>query len=189
MKKQLLEMIINRSLEFGDFVLSSGIKSDYYIDGKRTTFDPKGAYLVGKIIFEKIKNIVPMVDSIGGLTMGADPIASAVGLVSFLEGQPIKPFSVRKEPKRHGRRRWIEGSFDKGDNAIVVEDVITTGDSTIKAIRAIEEEGGNIIKVICIVDRCQGGRENIQSLGYEVDPIFRIDEIIEKAKPKKASHE
>lgn len=182
LRERLLEIMVTKSLEFGDFTLTTGLKSNYYIDGKRTTFDPEGAYLVGKLIFELIKDV--KVDSIGGMTLGADPIAYAVGLVSFLEGRPIRIFSVRKEPKAHGKRRWIEGNFEPGDRVVVVEDVVTTGGSTLRAIEGVEKEGGTVVKVVCLVNRDQGGRENLQARGYELEAIFHIEEVLQRAKER-----
>ncbi len=181
-KERLLEILRQRSVAYGDFTLASGLKSKYYIDGKMTTFDAEGAYLVGRVLFDMIKEMPDSIDSVGGPTMGADPIVTAIGIASCEKNDPMRCFAVRKKTKEHGRQKLIEGNFIEGDNVVIVEDVITTGGSIFQAIEAVEEAGGKITAVIVIVNRQQGGRENLDEKGYELHSVFTIDEILEKDK-------
>ena len=163
MLERLKEMILEKSFKYSDnpiFPLASGRFSNYYIDCKPTTLDPEGKFLIGNLIFERIGDI--KIDAIGGLSKGADPIADAVSLISFLKKKPIKAFFVRKEKKDHGTRNKIEGDVHKGDRVIILDDVITTGASTIEAIGSVREEGLEVVKVIVLVDRQEGGEENIR---------------------------
>jgi len=160
------------ALLHGEFTLASGRKSDHYFEGKRLTLYPEGAYLIGKEIFERLSNID--VDSIGGLVLGAFPIITAVALVSHEEGKPIPSFIVREQPKEHGTRKKIEGHFIKGSKVAIVDDVITTGGSVLKAIKAVEEEGCEVVKVIVIVDRHEGGSELLRREGYDFEAIINL---------------
>lgn len=177
-REQLIQLIKERSYKYSEnppFRLSSGGYSNFYFDLKKTTLSPSGQYLIGKIIFERIKELSLKIDAIGGLTMGADPIACAVARYSFDQREPIEAFTIRKEPKGHGTMHQIEGHIKKGDRVIIIDDVITTGSSTIKAIKAAEEFGLNIQAVIVLLDRCeQKGRQNIESLGYKVYSILNL---------------
>lgn len=174
----LRALVYERSFEFGDFTLTSGKKSNYYFDGKQVTLSPEGAYLLGKIIIHKIKGLG--VDAVGGITIGADPIAGALAVVAFFEGMhELKLFIVRKTPKKHGKCKLIEGPpLKKGDRVVVVDDVITTGGSVVEAIKAVRDLGCEVVKVIALVDRQEGGTENIKSLGIEVDPVFSISDFL-----------
>jgi orotate phosphoribosyltransferase len=177
-RAELLDLIRNTSLKFGDFTLTSGKKSKYYIDARLTTLDPKGAYLIGTLINDLVKEKGIKADAVGGLSLGADPISTAVSLVSYLKKTPLRALMVRKEAKAHGMKKRVEGVFNHGDAVIVVEDVISTGGSTLTAIEAIEEEGGRVAAVIGIVDRLMGGREAIEATGHPVDVIFTIRDIL-----------
>ncbi|MFZ3375079.1 MAG: orotate phosphoribosyltransferase [Chthoniobacterales bacterium] len=183
-KEQLLEILREKSVCRGTFTLASGAQSDFYIDAKQTTHDPAGAILVGRVGWELVKRIAReskvRVDSIGGLTMGADPIAHSIGILAHLENSSseLQTFVVRKEPKAHGRHKLIEGNFSEGDSVVVVDDVITTGGSTLQAIKAIEEAGGRVAFVVVLVDRQEGGRENIEKRGHKVVPIFTRADLI-----------
>lgn len=172
-------LIKERSLRVAEepiFKLSSGKLSRFYVDLKQVTFDPEGAYLVGRLMYELLKDFSP--DGAGGLTLGADPIAYAVSFVSYLEGKPIKPFVVRKEPKAHGMGRQVEGLLKPGDRVAVLEDVITTGSSSLKAVQACRREGYHVIGVFAIVDRQEGGSENLKAEGVEVYSLFKIEELL-----------
>jgi orotate phosphoribosyltransferase len=177
-KAELLEMLIRKSVFRGTFTLASGATSDLYIDCRQTTLDPRGALLIGKIGWELVKQTAAQrrlrVDAVGGLTMGADPVALSIGIAAQLEDatSSIGTFTVRKSPKTHGRSKLIEGIFSRGDIVVVIDDVITTGGSTIQAIDAIEAEGGKVAFVLVLVDRQEGGRENIERRGYEVTSMF-----------------
>ncbi len=176
LKRRLLELIKERSLKRGDFILSSGKKSNYYIDGKYITLDPEGAYLVGRIFLNTYMDVD--IDAVGGLTLGADPIVGSIVALSFNLSKPLRGFIVRKEEKPHGSRRFIEGPLYEGDRVVIVEDVITTGASSLKAISAAEGEGAIVKGVFCIVDREEGGRSFLEEKGYRVNAIFKRDDIL-----------
>lgn len=175
----LLGLIYSNSFQYSEepvFLLASGQKSSYYFNCKATSFDPLGQHLIGNLFFERIKNL--QIDAIGGLTMGADPIAIATSLTSYQKEKPIKAFSIRKEPKKHGLQLWIEGNLKAKDNAIIVEDVITTGGSAIKAIERVKEIDVNVVSVVALIDREEGGREAIEQLGVPVESIFTKSDIM-----------
>ena len=190
-RSELLSILSAQSILYGEFTLVSGKKSDFYCDSKQTTLDPRGAMLIGEIGWEMIEEVMEKtgveIDSIGGLTMGADPIALAVGMASSAANPgvpaPLKVFCVRKSPKAHGRNRLIEGRFEEGHKVVVVDDVITTGGSTLQAIDAIEAEGGKVVFALVLVDRQEGGREAIEARGIPVHSIFTRQEIDAVAKP------
>ncbi len=179
-RKRLIELIKRRSYHYSEnppFKLSSGGFSNFYFNLKKTTYSPEGQYLIGKILFEKIKVLSLKIDAIGGLTLGADPIALAVARYSYDCNEPIEAFTIRKETKGHGTMLQIEGNIQKGDRVIIIDDVITTGASTIKAINAAREFGFDIQSVIVLVDRCeQNGRQNIETLGYKVHSILTVND-------------
>ena len=191
-KEQLLEILKEKSVCHGSFRLASGVQSDLYIDAKQTTQDPRGAILVGRVGWEVVKQLARdlrrRIDSIGGLTMGADPIASSIGIFAHLEdsSSELQTFVVRKVPKTHGRHKLIEGNFSAGDSVVIVDDVITTGGSTLQAIEAVKEAGGEIAFVIVLVDRQEGGRENIEKHGYRVVPIFTREDLIGAHAPRRS---
>jgi orotate phosphoribosyltransferase len=160
------------ALLHGEFTLSSGKKSDHYFEGKRLTLHPEGAYLIGKEMFDRL--VDTDVDAVGGLVMGAFPIITALAVVSHQEGKPIPTFIVRDQPKEHGTQRKIEGHFEKGSKVAVVDDVITTGGSVLKAIKAVEEEGCTVEKVIVIVDRNEGGSDWLREKGYNFEAIINL---------------
>ena len=190
-RSELLAIICSQSILYGEFTLVSGQKSDFYCDSKQTTLDPRGAMLLGQVGWEMIEEQMEKhgwkIDSIGGLTMGADPIALAVGMASSAANPdgpaPLQVFCVRKTAKAHGRNRLIEGRFEKGHQVVVVDDVITTGGSTLQAIDAIESEGGKVIMALVLVDRQEGGRAAIEARGIPVFSIFTRQEIDAAAKP------
>lgn len=171
---KLLNLLKEKGYRKGRVILTSGKESDFYIDCRPVTLHPEGGYLVGKLFFELLRASPPKVQGVGGLTMGADPIVTAISLVSYLEGDPIPAFIIRKEPKKHGRSLWIEGidNLPEGTPVAIVEDVVTTGGSTIKAIERATEEGLKVVKVLAIVDRREGGRENIKEKGYDLESLF-----------------
>lgn len=177
-RAELLGILLARSVRHGTFELSSGATSGLYVDAKQTTSDPRAALLVGSIGWQLVKEKGVMlgthVDSIGGLTMGADWMALSIGIAAQIENplNEIKAFSVRKSAKRHGLHKLIEGNFASGESVVVVEDVITTGGSTLQAIEAIESSGGRVAFVLVLVDRQEGGREAIEERGHAVVSIF-----------------
>jgi len=157
------------------FKLVSGRESPYYVDCRPTTFSARGLALIGEIFFEMIRDL--QVDAIGGLTMGADPIAHAVALTSFLQGRPINSFSVRKQAKEHGTGGRVVGDVKAGDRVVIVEDVTTTGTSTLKAIAAAREFGLEVVKVLILVDREEGGKEAVAQAVPQVAAVFTISDL------------
>ncbi|MBI5562989.1 MAG: orotate phosphoribosyltransferase [Deltaproteobacteria bacterium] len=190
-KTHLLEILYVRSFQHdpeGKFQLSSGKTSDVYIDAKKTMMSSEGMELVGFTFFQELK--MAPVDGIGGLTLGADPIAYATALVSTQQGKGLDAFVVRKEAKRHGTMRWIEGNLRPGADVAIVDDVTTTGASTITAIERAREEGLNVRRVIALVDREEGARENIMAkTGLKLDAIFTKTDLLELHKKTKEAEE
>lgn len=178
MKKRLADIILEKSFRFSEepFTLSSGLKSNYYFDCKKTSLDPEGMNLIGNIVFDTLKDSA--IDAVGGLSLGADPIANSIALVSFQQGRPINPFIVRKDAKGHGTKSRIEGNVKAGDRVAILDDVVTTGASTITAIEAAREAGLVIDRVIVLVDREEGGTDNILKYVARIEPIIRRSEIM-----------
>lgn len=168
----LHELLRARSIRQGDFVLSSGRRSTYYIDARLTTMSAQGLVLIGRIGLEAIRKAGWTPSAVGGLTMGADPVAYAIAAASQASGGPIiDAFSVRKEAKAHGTGRQIEGNFAVGSRVVIAEDVITTGGSALQAIAAAQSAGGAVLGVLAVVDREEGGREVIERAGFIVVSI------------------
>lgn len=162
-REQLLRMLADKSFRLGDFKLSSGGTSDYYIDCRLTTLDATGALLTGQSVLEEIRSRGWQVDAIGGLTMGADPIVVATSVISAQQGQPVHGFLVRKAEKTHGTGQRFEGFREKPARVVIVDDVCTTGASTMQAIEAAREFGFEIVGVLCLVEREEaGGRPNVE---------------------------
>ena len=184
LRAELLALLRAKSVFYGDFTLSSGRKSNYYIDCRLTTLDGRGAWLIGQLMRalvrreERSRNL--RIDAVGGLTLGADPVALATGMVSCQAGdaEPLRVFCVRKAPKGHGQTRLIEGNFKPGDTVAVVDDVVTSGDSTIAALNAVVKEGGRVAFAAVLVDRQEGGREKIEALGCPLLSLFQRDELL-----------
>ncbi|HET6514989.1 MAG TPA: orotate phosphoribosyltransferase [Thermodesulfovibrionales bacterium] len=179
-RERLIDYIKKHSLQKADtptFRLSSGKMSSFYFNLKKTTYSPEGQCLVGSLVFDKIKELGLSPKAIGGLTMGADPIATATAYTSYLRQEPIEALVIRKEPKGHGTMSQIEGNVGPDDEVIIIDDVVTTGGSTIKAIEAARKAGLNIMAVIILLDRCESeGRQNIEKLGYPVHSILTIND-------------
>jgi len=184
-REQLLALLREKSVSYGDFLLSSGARSKYYIDCRLTTLDSRGAWLVGQVMHELIrrkeKEIGTKISGVGGLTMGADPVALATSMFSYFTNDkpPLQTFSVRKAAKAHGQTKLIEGNFKAGDPVVVIDDVITRGDSTLAAIDALLKEQAKIAFVAVLVDRQEGGRQKIEQLGYQVVSAYERDEIVD----------
>ncbi len=179
MRERLIQMIYERAFKYSEdpiFRLVSGRMSNYYFNCKTVTLQPEGMYLIGNIIFEMLKDFD--VNGIGGLTLGADPIACAVAYASYLKGKPIEAFVIRKSAKSHGTMQWIEGNVKTGDSIVIVDDVITTGKSTIEAIMRAKEAGLNIVKVIALVDRQEGGYENIVEALKDIKADYKLIESV-----------
>lgn len=192
-KERLLAILKKKSVFHGDFVLASGQRSNYYVDCRLTTLDPEGATLVGHVLFSMLEDHISKtgarVDAVGGLTMGADPISLAIGMRSFQvrPNAPLKCFVVRKEPKGHGQGKEIEGNFAPGDSVVVIDDVVTKGDSTLKAVDAVEREGGKVAFVVVLVDRQQGGRDKIEQRGYKVISAFTKEDLLATTSERRAA--
>lgn len=167
-REDLIELLRRRSVRTGDFVLSSGKRSSYYIDARLTTMSAEGLNLIGNAGLEAIRAAGWKPAAVGGLTMGADPVAYAIAAASVAAPPLIEGFSVRKEAKGHGTRRRIEGNFSSGMPVVITEDVITTGASAIQAIEVIRAEGGDVLGVLAVVDREEGGRLAIEERGISV---------------------
>ncbi len=179
---RLVALLAERSAKRGDFVLASGRRSTLYIDCRLTTMSPEGQLLIGRAGLAAVRASGWAVDAVGGLTLGADPISYAIAHASALaqergDGELVRAFTVRKEAKQHGTGRLIEGPFVSGDRVVVVEDVITTGGSALKAVEAIRAAGGEVLGVLALVDREEGGREAIEAVGLEVIAMVRAAEL------------
>ncbi len=183
-KARLLELLVKKSVRRGEFTLASGAKSDLYVNCKLTALDPAGALLIGAVGWQLVKQQAAgmdvSLDSIGGLTMGADPISLSIAMASELDtpGQSLQTFTVRKAAKEYGMKKLIEGNFAAGDQVVVVDDVVTTGGSTLQAIAAVEAEGGKVAFVLALVDRREGGRENIEAKGHKVVSFFTRGDVL-----------
>ena len=177
-RERLRDILRARSLRTGEFTLSSGKKSSYYLDCRLTTMHPEGALLIARLILRKIRESNIKADAIGGLTLGADPIVAAVAVVSAIEGTPLNAFIVRKEPKAHGMQRFIEG-FDApaGARVVIVDDVCTTGDSILRAAERSEHAGYEVLATFCVVDREEGGSEAIRKK-YPLHALFTARELL-----------
>lgn len=177
LRQHLLDLLCQAYQE-GDFVLSSGQRSPYYINGKQVTLHPQGALAIGRIFLSQLPSEV---SAVAGLTLGADPIVSAVSIVSAYENQPIPALIIRKESKGHGTKAYIEGpSLPAGASVVVLEDVVTTGHSAMLAVERLQQAGYSVNQVIALVDRQQGGTELYHSAGLKFQSVFSIQEIQER---------
>ena len=179
MKQELIDLICLKSFRYSEepvFKLVSGRMSNYYVNCKPVTLSPRGMFLAGHLVFDEIKDLD--VAGVGGLTFGADPIAVATAFASELKGKPVNAFSIRKTMKDHGIIRWIEGDLAKGDRVVIIDDVATTGGSTIKAVERARSEGMDVVKAVILVDRQEGGVENIRKHVDDVASIITRDELM-----------
>lgn len=180
--KTLKELIIEKSFKKTDtpsIPLSSGKMSCFYFNMKKVTYYPAGVMLIGEAIYNKIMELGLAPVAVGGETMGADPVAVATSFTSQLKGNPIEAFSIRKEPKKHGMKLQLEGSVHDGDPVIILDDVVTTGASTIRAINVAKDHGLNVLAAIVLVDRCEeNGMQNIAATGVPAYSIFTVDDFI-----------
>ena len=177
-REQLGNLLRAKSVVRGDFTLSSGKKSNYYLDCKLTTLDPQGALLTGYCVLELVNEMGVKPDAIGGLSMGADPLVTAAGVVSAIEKRPLPGFLVRKKAKEHGRQKQLEGMENpRGKKVVIVDEVCTTGGSTAEAIEAAEREGCEVVAVISLVDREEGGSEMLRAK-YKYRSIFTARELL-----------
>ena len=183
MKEELIEMLCRKSFKYSDepvYKLVSGQMSRFYVNCKPTTLDARGMYLVGQLIFDRIKDY--RVSGIGGLTFGADPLAVATAFTSEINHQPIHAFSIRKSKKDHGIVKWVEGDVQAGERVAIVDDVATTGGSTIKAIERARSEGLEVVTAVILVDRQEGGVDHIAKHVETVSSIVTRDELVERYK-------
>ena len=173
--KSFLELVRERALLRGDFTLASGARASYFFDLKMVTLSPEGAHLAGRLVYGLLKD--SGIEAVGGLSLGADPIVTAMAIVSQLEGRPIPAFIVRGGDKDHGTQKSIEGNVPSpGSRVAIVEDVITRGGSTLRAIEAAEAAGCRVARVIALVDRHQGGSDELERRGYDFSAILHADE-------------
>ena len=175
---RLLSILAERSARRGQFILASGRESTLSIDARLTTMSPDGLALIGPLALAALRQSGWQVDAIGGLTLGADPISYAIAYASASSDAPLRAFTVRKEAKAHGTGRLIEGPFREGDRVVVVEDVITTGGSALRAVEAIRAGGGSVSGVLALVDREEGGRAALEDVGLSVIVLARASEIV-----------
>jgi orotate phosphoribosyltransferase len=172
--ESLRRLLLERSVKRGSFVLASGRSSSYYIDCRPATMSAEGIVLIGRMGLQAIRRAGWRPIGVGGLTMGADPVSYAIAAASFTSDSPVDAFSVRKEPKGHGTTRLIEGNFKSGDPVVIVEDVITSGNSAQQAAEAVERAGGNVIGILAVVDREEGGKATLQAAGRTVIALTTV---------------
>lgn len=169
----LIALIRHKALKFGSFTLASGKKATYYLDGKQVTLDPNGARLIGEGLLDLLESDA-MPAAIGGMSIGADPITGAVVTMSAVRGTPLRGFMVRKEPKGHGTNRYLEGPVEPGEEVAIVEDVVTTGGSSLAAIERAEAFGLKVSVVLAVIDRMEGGAEEFARRGYRFRSLLDI---------------
>lgn len=181
-KQRLAQILVERSYREGDFTLASGRKSDYYFDCRVTALHPEGSWLIGVLFNDLLKDLP--IKGVGGLTLGADPLISAVSVISHEKGRPLAGLIVRKEAKGHGTGQYVEGmgNFQPGDKVAMLEDVVTTGGSLLKACERVKAAGLEIVAVACVLDRGEGGREAIEAAGYSLRSLFTRPELVAAGK-------
>lgn len=180
MRYRLKELLLKKSYRRGKIKLTSGKESDFYIDGKQTTLDAEGAYLCGSLLYDLISSSSMGIEGVGGMTLGADPLVTAVSIVSYLEGRPLPAFIVRKEPKSHGTENYIEGkaNLPAGARVALLEDVVTTGGTLLQVIERVQSQGFEVGLVATVVDRQEGGAEALAAKGYKLLAVFTREELL-----------
>lgn len=177
-RERLLELLRTRALRVGKITLSSGKVSDYYVDAREVVLHPQGAYLTGRLLLDMID---PEAAAVAGMTLGADPIVTAVSIVGHLEGRDLSALIIRKDAKGHGTGKFVEGpTLPRGSKVAVVDDVVTTGSSLIKSIERLKNEGYQPVQVLAILDREEGGKERLAEIGYALKSIFTRSDLIEE---------
>ena len=184
LRTKLARLLYSKSYREGNFTLTSGKKSDYYFDCKQTALHPEGGYLIGKLFLEIMLEQKMDVQGVGGMTLGADPLVSAVTVLSHLEKTPLPGFIIRKQAKGHGTNSFLEGmaNFEPGFKVCLLEDVVTTGGTLLTACQRVRSAGLEIKGILCVLDREEGGRENISRAGYDLISIFTRKELVHAAK-------
>ncbi len=175
LRRQLLDEIRQNAIYFGQFTLTSGLTSHFYIDCRKVTLSARGAFLTASTMLDLLDGID--VQAVGGMTVAADPVAAAMAVESWHRGRPLNAFIVRKEAKGHGLQRQVEGPLGAGDRVAIVDDTLTTGGSILQAIEAVEAAGAEVAAVAVILDRLQGGAERIRERGYPVYSVLTFDDI------------
>ena len=177
LKTKLIGILSRQSVSRGDFTLSSGGKSHYYIDARRTTMSAEGLSVVGSLGLGAIRTLGWKAQAVGGMTLAADPVAYAIAMASHLAPPSLDAFTVRKEPKTHGTSRQIEGCFERGMSVVIVEDTITTGGTARRAAEVVQTAGGTVAGVLVVVDREEGGAEALRTAGYAVHALLSIKDL------------
>lgn len=176
-KEKLKQILLEKSVITGrEFKLASGKTSDFYVDARVTTLHPEGAYLCGKIFLEMLANFD--VDAVGGYSIGADPIVASIAVQSHQQGKPLPAFIIRKEEKKHGTGKVIEGNFPEGGNVAIFDDVVTSGGSILRGADRVKEQGGSVAVVMAVIDREDGGKEKIEAAGFKFLSIFTKKDLI-----------
>ena len=176
-RRELLALIEQRALKRGTFTLASGRTASFYLDAKQVVLDARGAMLVGRAILERLQGLGELPDAIGGMSIGADPITGAAVTMAGVAGLPLKGFMVRKEPKGHGMQRYVEGPVEPGQRVVIVEDVTTTGGSSLLAIDRAEEFGLRVERVVTVIDRLAGAAEAFAARGIPLEPLVTIRDL------------
>ncbi len=179
LKERLLTILVKQSFKEGKFILASGKESNFYLDGKMTTLDAEGGAIISILFLRMLKENV---SAVGGISVGADPLSSGVSQIGYLLGKKLTAFYVRKEPKKHGTSKWIEGPLKSDETVSILEDVVTTGGSSQKAVERVMEFGCKVGQILAVVDRNEGGRETFKKLGIDYNFLFDINEVIERYK-------
>ena len=180
-KNRLLKLLVEKSFNYSEepiYTLQSGRQSQFYINCKTTSLNPEGMVLIGELLFENFirgKGI----QAVGGLTLGADPLAFAVSMYSYMQKAPVRPFVIRKNAKGHGLKKWIEGEFFEGERVAILDDVVTSGESTINAIQRARESGLSVEFAVCLVDREEGGKENIEKEKVKLFSLFTKKDLVD----------
>lgn len=172
-RQALIDLVRSRALKFGDFTLASGRKATYYLDGKQVTLDAAGARLIGEGLLDLMASR-GLPDAVGGMSIGADPIAAAIVTIAGVRGLDLRGFMVRKEPKGHGTKQYVEGPVSPGQHVVIVEDVVTTGGSSLQAIERVEAFGLKVVGVLAVIDRMEGGAGAFAAKGYPFESLLTI---------------
>jgi orotate phosphoribosyltransferase len=175
--RELVDRIATRALKRGTFRLASGREASFYLDAKQVVLEAHGAMLVGRAILDRLRSLGPLPDAVGGMSIGADPVTSAVITMAGVEGLPLKGFLIRKEPKDHGTKRYVEGPVEPGQRVVIVEDVITTAGSSLVAIDRAIDFGLVVERVVTVIDRLAGGREALAARGIPLEALVTIRDL------------